>query len=77
MNRKLETIAPALNPVPVKSPWYHLGVDFVGPIAYKSPTGNHYILTVIDYFTKWAEAIATPNILYNYACQSIFESTLF
>ena len=61
VNRKLETIAPALNPVPVKSPWYNLGVDFVGPIAYKSPTGNRYILTVIDYFTKWAEAIATPD----------------
>ncbi|XP_065899898.1 uncharacterized protein [Dysidea avara] len=61
VNRKLETIAPALNPVPVKAPWYHLGVDFVGPIAYQSPAGNRYILTVIDYFTKWAEAIANPD----------------
>lgn len=29
-------------------------------------TGNQYILTIMDYFTKWAEAIATPN---KSACQ--------
>ena len=43
VNRKLETIAPALNPVPVKAPWYHLGVDFVGPIAYQSPAGMYTV----------------------------------
>ena len=23
--------------------------------------GNRYILTIVDYFSKWAEAIATPD----------------
>ena len=42
VNKKVEIIAPELHPVLVKSPWYHLGVDFIGPIAYKSPTGEHH-----------------------------------
>ena len=33
MNKKLTTEHPELHPVPVKSPWYHLGMDFVGPIS--------------------------------------------
>ena len=43
----------------MKSPWYHLGVDFIGSIAYKSPAGNRYIQTIMGYCMKWA-AVATP-----------------
>ena len=32
MNRKLTTGVPQLHPIPVKSPWYMIGIDFVGPI---------------------------------------------
>ena len=32
-NRKLATVAPELHPVPVVSPWYHLGIDLIGPIT--------------------------------------------
>ena len=49
MNRKLTTGVPALNPVPVKAPWYMIGIDFVGPL---SPEGSSYILTISDYFTQ-------------------------
>ena len=42
MNRKLDKITPELHPVRVKSPWYHIGIDFVGPIAYKSSNGMFY-----------------------------------
>lgn len=61
MNKKLTTERPELHPVPVKSPWYHLGMDFGGPISPPSCSGNRYILTVSDYFTKfaWAKALAT------------------
>ena len=41
----------------VHSPWFHLGIDFVGPISPPSDSGNRYILTLSDYFTKWVEAI--------------------
>ncbi len=59
MNRKLTTGTPQLNPIPVKSPWYMVGIDFVGPISPVADDGSRYILTITDYFTKWAEAIPT------------------
>jgi len=34
------------------------GIDFVGPLP--SSYGNVYILVVVDYVSKWVEAIATP-----------------
>ena len=61
MNRKISSERPELHLIPVKSPWYHLGIDFVGPISPGSQAGNRYILTVSDYFTKftWAKALPT------------------
>ena len=35
-------------------------MDFVGPISPSSSTGNRYILTISDYFTKFAWAKALP-----------------
>ena len=60
MNKKLTSERPELHPVPVKSPWHHLGMDFVGPISPPSHSGNRYILTLSDYFTKFAWAKALP-----------------
>ena len=34
------------------------GIDFVGPLP--SSYENIYILVVVDYVSKWVEAIATP-----------------
>ena len=51
---------PHLNPVPVTSPWYQLGIDFVGPMSPPSLKGNCYIMTVSDYFTKFGFAHALP-----------------
>ena len=50
--------APELHPVPVVTPWYHVGIDFVGPLP-ASTQGSRYILTVSDYFTKFVQAFAT------------------
>ena len=61
MNRKLSAARPELHPISVKTPWYHLGIDFVGPISPSLPIGKRYILTISDYCTKWAEVIATTN----------------
>ena len=36
MTKKIKTGTPELHPVPVVSTWYHLGIDFVGPLTYKS-----------------------------------------
>ena len=60
MTNKLTVTRPELHPIPVHSPWYHIGIDFIGPISPISKSGNRYILTVSDYFTKWVVAIALP-----------------
>ena len=52
MNKKIEKERPELNPILVKSPWFHPGIDFIGPISPPSSAGNRYILTVSDYFTN-------------------------
>ena len=61
MNKKLMITRPELHPVPVKSAWYHIGMDFVGPIHPMTHNGNQFILTICDYFSKfgWAKALPT------------------
>ena len=45
-----------LQPIEIKPiPFYIVGVDIIGPLK-TTKSGNRYILTVIDYFTKFAEA---------------------
>lgn len=43
------------------SPWFHVGIDLIGPITPRSQQGNRYILTISDYFTKFVDAIALPD----------------
>ena len=38
--------------------FYVWGIDFIGP--FPSSFGNKYILPVVDYVSKWVEAIASP-----------------
>ena len=35
-------------------------MDLIGPLT-ETPRGNRYIITLMDYFTKWAEAGALPD----------------
>ena len=44
----------------VGMPWERLGVDITGPHP-KSKNGFTYILTITDYFTKWADAFPIRN----------------
>ena len=57
----MSTDRPELHPIPVHSPWHHVGIDFVGPVSPASVCGNQYMLTLSDYFTKWVEAVLLPN----------------
>ena len=61
LNRKLTTGVPQLHPIAVKEPWYMIGIDFVGPISPTAFDGSRFILTISDYFTKWVEALPTPD----------------
>ncbi len=61
VNPKLTSKTPELHPIPVKAPWFHVGIDFIGPIKPKSVQGNSYILTLSDYFSKFVEAVPLPD----------------
>src|SRR5688572_3427349 len=41
-----------LNPIEPTAPWERVGIDFVGPFNI-TDSGNRYIITAIDYFTRW------------------------
>jgi transposase InsO family protein/predicted aspartyl protease len=49
-----------LQPLPCGEPWERLGVDITGPHP-RSRRGHIYILTVMDYFTKFVEAVPMAN----------------
>ncbi len=42
------------------SPFDHVAFDVIGPLP-TTANGNRFILTVIDYFSKWVEAYALLN----------------
>ena len=49
-----------LQKMTVGMPWERIGVDITGPHP-KSRNGYKYILTVTDYFSKWADAFPIRN----------------
>lgn len=55
------SIRPApLRPIPPAGlPFERWGIDFVGPLP-ESKSGNKYIMTAIDYFTRWTVAKPYP-----------------
>ena len=55
-NKKLQKASGVLHPVPVTSKiWHQVGMDLIDPLT-ETPRGNKYIITLTDYFSKWAEA---------------------
>ncbi|XP_076451106.1 uncharacterized protein LOC143286993 [Babylonia areolata] len=46
----------------VSEPFQKVGVDIVGPITPASARGNRYILVVVDYATRYPEAVALKGI---------------
>lgn len=48
------------NITPVEMPFTRVGLDIIGPLQ-ETRKGNKYIITLVDYFTKWPEAKAIPN----------------
>ena len=56
--RKFDKPAAPLHPIPVSDTWNKLGIDLIELTI--TPRGNRYIITLTDYFSKWAEAEAIP-----------------
>lgn len=46
----------------IDTPFQRIAVDIVGPIYPMTDRKNRYILTIVDYATRYPEAIALPNI---------------
>ncbi|KAH3717167.1 hypothetical protein DPMN_059947 [Dreissena polymorpha] len=46
----------------IDTPFKRVAVDLIGPITPVSDRGNRYILTVVDYATRYPEAMALKNI---------------
>ena len=64
-NKKLKKAAGGLHPIPVKlqafcQAFCQLGMDLIGPLP-ETPRGNRFIVTLTDYFSKWAEAVPLPS----------------
>ena len=76
MNRKLTTGVPELHPIPVKAPWYMVGIDFIGPMSPVAKDGSRYILTISDYFTKWVEVVPTVNKMASTMASSLFKVSM-
>ena len=49
-----------LQEAPVGEPWERIAIDITGPHPV-SKSGNRFILTVLDHFSKWTEAFAIRN----------------
>ena len=52
------------------------GLDVVGPLQ-KSFGGHLYILSMIDYFSKWAEAVAFKDVKKENVANSIRENSIY
>ena len=76
MNRKLTTGVPELHPIPVKNPWYMVGIDFIGPLSPVAKDESRYILTINDYFTKWVEVVPTVNKMASTMASSLFKVSM-
>ena len=46
----------------IDSPFDPVAIDLIGPINPTSDRGNRYILTLVDYGTRYPEAVALPRI---------------
>ena len=64
-----------LHPIPVHSPFYQIGIDFVGPLP-RTQRGKKYILVAMDYLTKWPEAKAVSEATADVTAQFIYEQII-
>lgn len=72
VNKKLEKPTASLHPIGVDSPWHRIGIDLIGPLPL-TKSGNSYIITCSDYFTKWPEAAAIPNKSANTVAKFLYQ----
>ena len=65
-----------IHPVPIKVPstrFQDINIDLVGPLP-SSPDGHKYILTIVDRFSRWPEAIMLKGISAAEVASKLIES---
>ncbi|CAM5110236.1 unnamed protein product [Eretmochelys imbricata] len=61
-----------LQPLPIiEVPFQRVAVDILGPFPKKTPRGKQYILTFMDFATRWPEAVALSNTRAKSVCQAL------
>ena len=61
---------------PVEGPFDMMGVDVLGPFV-PSAKGNRFIVVFTDYYTKYPEAFALPNVQAPAIARLLVEEILF
>ncbi|XP_052763944.1 uncharacterized protein LOC128205922 [Mya arenaria] len=67
------TKAPLGKRLLIETPFQRVAVDIVGPIEPGSAKGNMYILTLMDYATRYPDAVALPSIEAERAAEALVE----
>ena len=47
---------------PIEEPFSRVAVDLIGPLSPVPDIGNRYVLTIVDYATRYAEAVPLERI---------------
>ena len=64
-----------LHPIAVHEPFYRIGIDIVGPLP-RTKQNNRYIVTAMDYLTKWPEARALQEATAEKVADFIYEDII-
>ena len=57
----------------IDEPFRRIAIDIIGPIVPASEKGNRFVLTVVDYATRYPEAIALPSIEAERVAESLLQ----
>lgn len=63
-----------LKPIIVEETFQLWSLDFIGLVNPTSSVGHTHILTTIDYFTQWVEAISVKHTTFGFMCDFIKEN---
>lgn len=57
----------------VETPFHRVAIDIVGPLSPTSEKGNRYVLTMVDYATRYPDAVALPSIETERVAEALLE----
>src|SRR5437867_8554240 len=53
------------------TPFEHVSIDLIGPLEPKSSSGHKYIICLIDYASRWVEALPLKTLTAKEACDAL------